>query len=307
MKSRAETLSRQAKEQLAAITPSSRREALAEFSAIVQAAGSVNLSGGEMTVSVVTDNEYMPALLARLSLTVMFAPPRVTFAKHITLTFERGKELLVLLGIFTDGAGGFRRVDGIAEGLVRRDSDKRAYARGAFLGSGFLSAGKNNHMEMSFSGEKLRGDVAALFASADIPARQGVRNGKYTVYFKSKEKICDALTFMGASKAALDLQEEMVVSSLEKRATAQQNCDVANIDRAISASAKQIEAINALDRATGLETLDERLRTTALLRLAYPEANMSELAETLGVSKSCVKHRLEKLAALAAHYTDKKE
>ncbi len=300
MKNPTETLSRQAKEQLAAITPSNRYDALAEFSAIVQTAGSINLSAGEMTVSVVTDNEFMPSLLARLALTVMFAPPTVRFGKHITLTFERGRELLTLLGIFREDASGFRRVDGLADGLTRRDSEKRSYVRGAFLGSGFLSTGKNNHMELSFSGEKLRDDVAELFSSASILVGRGTRSEKYTIYFKSKEKICDALTFMGASKAALDLQDEIVKNSLEKKATAQQNCDVANIDRALAASSKQLAAIDALDKRVGLENLDARLQTTALLRRTYPEANMSELAEMLGVSKSCVKHRLEKLIALVS-------
>lgn len=300
MKNPTETLSRQAKEQLAAITPSNRYDALAEFSAIVQTAGSINLSAGEMTVSVVTDNEFMPSLLARLALTVMFAPPTVRFGKHITLTFERGRELLTLLGIFREDASGFKRVDGLADGLTRRDSEKRSYVRGAFLGSGFLSTGKNNHMELSFSGEKLRDDVAELFSSASILVGRGTRSEKYTIYFKSKEKICDALTFMGASKAALDLQDEIVKNSLEKKATAQQNCDVANIDRALAASSKQLAAIDALDKRVGLENLDARLQTTALLRRTYPEANMSELAEMLGVSKSCVKHRLEKLIALVS-------
>lgn len=300
MKNNTETLSRQAKEQLAAIIPGNRYDALAELSAIVQTAGSINISGGEMTVSVTTDNEFMPALLAKLSLTVMFAPPEVGFGKHITLTFRSGKDLLTLLGVFRETSDGFRKVDGLADGLARRDSEKRSYVRGAFLGSGFLSTGKNNHMELSFSGEKLRDDVAELFRAASVAVSRGIRNEKYTVYVKSKEKICDALSFMGANKAALALHDEIVKSSVEKRVMAQQNCDVANIDRALVASAKQVEAIDKLDKTVGLETLDARLQTTALLRRTYPEVSMSELAEMLGVSKSCVKHRLEKLTALAS-------
>ena len=105
---------------------------------------------------------------------------------------------------------------------------------------------------------------------------------------------------MGATKAALVLQQEILLSSVGKRASAARNCDEANIDRALDAAEKQIRDIDRIDAVMGLESLDERLRTTALLRKAYPEMSMSELADMLGVSKSCVKHRLEKLAALAA-------
>ena len=290
------TLSLRAKEELAALQPRGRGEALAELSAIVQTAGSVNISGGAVTVSVVTDNSYMPSLLGRLSLTLMIPPPETSLSKHITLTFPGGRELLGRLGIFT---GSMTRVAGIADGLVRKDGEKRCYMRGAFLGAGFLSAGRNNHMEMSFSGEKLRDDVAGLFPASAGPAGRGERGGRYTVYLKRKEKISDALVYMGATKAALELQEELLVSSIGSRAAAAQNCDVANIDRAVTAASRQLAAIDVIDEKAGLESLDSRLQTTALLRRAYPEANMGELAEILGVSTSCVKHRLEKLTAMA--------
>lgn len=294
----ADTLSMRAKAEAALVVPGNRYDALAELSAIVATAGAVNLSAEGLTVSVVTDNEQLPSLLAKLSLTAMFPPPDAAFGKHITLTFGRGRELLTALGLFRGEP--LARVDGIADGLAVRDSEKKCYIRGAFLGAGFVSSGKNNHMEFSFSGEKLRDDFAALLPPLLSACGRGERGGRYTVYYKSKEKISDALVYVGATKAALELQQEIVLLSLEKRAAAAQNCDVANIDRAIGAAEKQIEAIDALDRAAGLDALGDRLRTTALLRRAYPEANMSEIAEMLGVSKSCVKHRLEKLTALAA-------
>ena len=262
----------------------------------MQTAGSVNLSGKRVTVSVVTDNENLPTLLSRLSIMLLIPPPETTYSKHVTMTFQGGRELLENLGIFT---ADMTRVEGIKDGMLRHENEKRSYVRGAFLGSGFLSTGKNNHMEIAFSGEKLRDEVVKLLPSAIGSVGKGNRSGRSTIYFKSKEKISDMLVFMGATKASLALQEEMLVSSIEKKVTATQNCDVANIDRAISASIKQIEAINKIDGDIGLENLDEKLQTTAYLRKSYPEANISELADMLGVSKSCIAHRLEKLLSLA--------
>ena len=202
-----ETLSKKAKQELALIVPNNRYDALAEFSAIVQTAGSVNLSGKGLTVSVITDNENMPALLSRLALTLMVSPPDVSFSKHITLTFTGGRELLIKLGIFTSE---MTKVDGIKEGLLRGDSERRSFIRGAFLGSGFLSTGKNNHMELSFSGESLRNETSAILQKIVGTVGEGKRSGKYTLYLKSKEKISDVLVYMGATKASLTLQEEML-------------------------------------------------------------------------------------------------
>lgn len=303
MSAPAATLSMRAKEEAALSVPNNKNDAVAELSAIIATAGTVNLSSGGMTVSVVTDNAEMPSLLDKLSLTAMIPSPERSRGKRVTLTFARGRELLLTLGLFRGEP--MARVEGIADGLVRRDSEKKCYVRGAFLGSGFVSAGKNNHMEFSFSSEKLRDDFAALLPPALSGYGAGKRGERYTVYFKSKEKICDALVYIGATKAALELQQEILMMSLEKQAAAAQNCDVANIDRAIGAAEKQIEAIDAIDAAVGLETLGDKLRTTALLRKSFPEANMGEIAEMLGVGKSCIKHRLEKLTAMAAALTKK--
>ena len=179
-----ETLSARAKEELARVVPNNGYDARAELSAIVSCAGSVNISHGGMTVSVATDNRDMPALVSKLSLMLMMPIPRAEFAKHITLTFDGGREVLEKLLIFR---GGDRpgKVEGIDALLVRGDSEKRAYVRGAFLGAGFLSAGRNNHMEFAFSGEKQRDDVLALFPEGLTPGA-GRRGGRYTAYFKSK-------------------------------------------------------------------------------------------------------------------------
>ena len=145
----------------------------------------------------------------------------------------------------------------------------------------------------------MRDDAYALISEVVSGAGRGERGEKYTVHVKSKEKISDLLVYMGAQKAALEVQEEMVNSYMGKRATAAQNCDVANIDRAVEAASRQIDAIEYIDSAEGLETLSDKLQTTAHLRRTYPEITMGELAEMLGVSKSCVSHRLEKLTAYA--------
>ena len=49
----------------------------------------------------------------------------------------------------------------------------------------------------------------------------------------------------------------------------------------------------------GLETLKPDLKITATVRLDNPEETLTELAERLNVSKSCLNHRLRKLVCIA--------
>ena len=293
------TPSSRAKTELAEIVPGNRYDALAELSALMHTAGSLRVRRGADEAVLMTDNPALPALVSGLALTLLLPAPVIKKGKHTEIAFPGGASLLTTLGILGETDGALSSIDGILPSLVRGDSEKRCYLRGAFLGGGYLSLGKNNHMEFAFSGEVLRDDVAELLGSAVEGAGRGTRGDKYTLYFKSKERISDALVYMGATKAALAVQKEIVDSYMGRRAAAAQNCDVANIDRAVEAAVRQTEAISYIDARVGLESLDEKLATTAHLRASSPEMSMGELAEMLGVSKSCVSHRLARLEEYA--------
>ena len=56
-------------------------------------------------------------------------------------------------------------------------------------------------------------------------------------------------------------------------------------------------AIEKLRRSARWDTLPEKLRQTAALRLEYPELSLVQLAEKCDppVTKSCMNHRMRKL------------
>jgi len=60
-----------------------------------------------------------------------------------------------------------------------------------------------------------------------------------------------------------------------------------------------MERIRALDREVGLENLPPDLSALALLRIANPEASLSDLAKLADppVSKSGINHKMRKLMA----------
>lgn len=85
------------------------------------------------------------------------------------------------------------------------------------------------------------------------------------------------------------------------------NCEQANIEKTLSASQRQVEAIQSLERLGGLRRLSPALLKTAELRLEYPDATLQELGEYFSppVGKSAVNHRLRKLEQLACEWKEK--
>ena len=79
------------------------------------------------------------------------------------------------------------------------------------------------------------------------------------------------------------------------------NCEIANIDKAATAAAVQLEAIRRLRDAGALETLPEDLRETAALREQYEELTLNELRMKFlpPISKSGLSHRLSRIIAAA--------
>ena len=69
----------------------------------------------------------------------------------------------------------------------------------------------------------------------------------------------------------------------------------------MDAAQQQLAALRRLEERGVLDTLSEKLRETALLRQAHPEATLSELAELHDppTTKSTVNHRMRKLLTLA--------
>ena len=79
------------------------------------------------------------------------------------------------------------------------------------------------------------------------------------------------------------------------------NCDSANADKVVVAAQEQLDAIRSIVREFGLDALPEPLKDAALLRIANPEASLSDLAQLSypQVTKSCLSHRLKKIMSLA--------
>ena len=71
--------------------------------------------------------------------------------------------------------------------------------------------------------------------------------------------------------------------------------------KTITASMKQIKAIEKIRDCAGLESLSSELRDVAVMRLENPDMSLRDIGKNLNppISRSGVNHRLQKLMELA--------
>lgn len=197
----------------------------------------------------------------------------------------------------------------IEDDLLEKDCCKAGFLAGAFLGGGSCTLPKEGkktgyHLEVGFELEKgaeLFGEVCEHFQL--LPPGILQRKGRTVAYYKSREAIADFLSVAGAEGALKTLEDISFAreeSNLENR---KGNCFAGNADKAAIASAAQVLAIGKLKNAGGLSKVSKELKETALARLEFPELSLSELAEKLDLSKSCLYHRLKKLCMLSETYS----
>jgi len=121
------------------------------------------------------------------------------------------------------------------------------------------------------------------------------------LYLKEGDVIAGFLALIGANSAVLELENIRVVKDVRNAVNRQVNCETANLEKTISASLEQAEAIRALMEKPVYQSLPLPLRQLAEMRLLYPESSLKELGELMDppVSKSGVNHRMRKIMKFA--------
>ena len=194
--------------------------------------------------------------------------------------------------------------------LTQQTCCKRAFIRGAFLASGSISdPEKGYHFEIVCPDERKAGQLQELIRSFGIDAKVVVRKKSHVVYVKEGAQIVDILAVMEANVALMNLENIRILKEMRNSVNRKVNCEMANINKTVSAAVKQIEDIKLIEEKKGFQSLNDGLAEIAELRLQYPEATLKELGMMLNpqVGKSGVNHRLRKLSAIADELRADKE
>lgn len=159
---------------------------------------------------------------------------------------------------------------------------------------------KSYHLEFLCDSDEEADTAAGALARLGISAGITRRKGRIAVYIKGREGISDILAALGAYNALLEFENALVLKEMRGGIQRRVNCETANISKTVSASMKQVEDIRYIESTAGLSFLPETLRQAARLRMDFPEATLSELADRLpGTGRSGINHRLRKISKIA--------
>jgi len=298
------------KDELSRIEPKRQCCLKAELAALVRIEGTLYFSGpNRYRLEVATETAPVARAVIKLlhgiyglktELTVRRSVLHKTNNYLITVpTQPHLSEALDELGIVGDG--GFSL--GIDPKLVKKDCCAISYLRGAFLGGGFVADPHGDfHFELTAETEQLAEDLVKLMARFDVEARLAKRRGTYAVYLKGAEPIVNFLALVGAHRALLRTEDVRIIKSMRNDVNRLVNAEIANQQKTAEAAVYQVEAINALLAARGIENLPPALAELAELRLANPEASLRELGELADppLTKSAVYHRVRRIEEMAA-------
>jgi cell division protein WhiA len=174
-----------------------------------------------------------------------------------------------------------------------------AWLRGRFLARGSLSlAGGRTHLEFVVE-PSAANELAARLTEFGLPVSWRLRRGRGVVTSKNGEAVGTFLRRIGASGALLEVEARQVSRALRGELNRVLNAESANLQRAVSAAGRQLDAIATLEADGRLAKQPYVVRLVADARRETPEASLAELAERLEIHRSAVQRALERLERLA--------
>lgn len=198
-----------------------------------------------------------------------------------------------------------KRKINIAEEITNEE-EARAVVRGSFLGSGSISNPRSvYHLEIVFKVFENAKYINNILEKYNIDAKILERDKSYMLYIKDGENISKFLAFIGANKSVLDFEETRVMKDMRNQVNRIVNCETYNLNKVVASSVKQIDDIKLIKKHNKFDTLTDKERELAKLRLANPNATLKELGEMLEISKSGVGHRFEHIAQIAEELRNK--
>ena len=309
------SFSMETKNELAHVVPEKKCCMLAEIAGFIRMCGSIRLAGGgKFRIVTTTENPAAARHYKKLIKDYFGIDAALEVGQGNTLKKGRAyiltigpedlsEKILRETGILMVKEGMNYISDGIYDGLIRTKCCRKACLRGIFLASGTITdPEKGYHLELNCSSQILAGDVKKLINSfVDLHAKVSARKKNYAVYVKEAEQIIDILAIMGAHSQIFAFEDVRITKEIRNKANRINNCDNANIDKALQAAEKQLGWIHKIQNTKGLRFLPDKLYDVAILRLDNPEATLQELADMMDppMKKSGINNRFRKIEEIA--------
>jgi len=295
--------------------PFSDEHLRALLSAFIRINGSLSYSEGTSRVILKTENAKIAKFIYHAIDRLYGIVPRFGYSK--TMNFKRRLTYSVIVneGEYLIGDLEIDFLDGkIAKNIVRNDDMISGYIGGAFLASGSVNTPKNSnyHLEVSLNNEnyaKWFSKLLLKYKGTEFTPKIIKRRNAYIVYLKKSQQVVDFLSMMGATNATLEFENIRIDREFSSIGNRLQNLDSANYSKITSASSKQIEDIQIIDKALGINNVqNEKQKELMKIRLEHDDYSLQELANELSerigepVSKSNINHLFRAIHEKAERY-----
>lgn len=180
----------------------------------------------------------------------------------------------------------------------------RSILLGSFLSSGYLTNPYSDyHLEILFKNKSLAEYYFNLLSviefSPKLLKRTKGKSHTYVIYIKEADQISTFLSIIGAANSLLKFEQIRVEKDVKNNINRSINCETANLSKTIKAAVVQLNAIEKLKEKGKYDNLDDKLKEVASLREKYQDQSLESLANILKITKSGLKHRLDKIVKLA--------
>lgn len=278
------------------------------LSGFVRSCMSLSVTRNGVLLQLDCQTDFVREYIMKAMQTVLGVTPEET---KPMLVYGDCQSLLSSLGITV---GGFEMAD-----IPQMNDDcESAYVRGVFLGCGSFSAhysdgtdgqkgGGGYHLEFSVLSESFADELMELLHSREVVVHKMERADKYVVYAKDIENVSNCLALMRLGKLVVRLNDTAIALSIKRDVNRRMNCDIANMTRTANAAVDVLSAIQYISDSVGLDTLHPKLVEAADARMNSPEASLGDIAFELGISKSGLKHRFDKIVEIANSKRENKE
>lgn len=277
---------------------------LAELSAFSFSSGNIKLGRGSLVLELSSENENviirMGSIIKRLykNFPEIRAVEKTQPKKHTVYKMDiipnspEGQmlfEIGLLEGVCEDYSFGQ-----INKKVFEPEGCFEASLRGAFLGCGVLcDPEKSYRLEFVLSHHEFAEYLLNTLIEKGMNAKFTTRKERNVIYFKQIEFVADTLIMSGATNVMMQIESISVNKAVKNQMNRTGNCIVANIQKTVDASQRQIEDINALLSA-GVK-LTKPLKEACDLRLNNPDTSLSDLSTISGISKSALNKRYIKI------------
>ncbi len=190
----------------------------------------------------------------------------------------------------------------ICELFANSDCCRTAFLKGAFLGGGILvDPSKNYNLEFITPSESVCNDFKIFLAEMGFDFKKAERRSSFVLYSKQSDVICDVLSMVGAFSAQMEILNVKIEKEMRNDWNRVANSENANFDKVITASVKQLRAIEKIEKHIGLDGLSQDLQEIAVLRKNNKDLSLEALGSLMSprLTKSGVNHRMKKILEIA--------